>query len=119
MSNIGTLRAVAFDCPDPKALATFYRGVVGGEVEGEGDWFTLEGTGDVVVAFQQADEWTPPVWPGAEHPQQAHLDITVADLDEGERQVLALGARKAETQPGTTFRVFLDPVGHPFCLCAE
>jgi hypothetical protein len=30
--------------------------------------------------------------------------------------VLALGAKKAEFQPGTTFRVFLDPAGHPFCL---
>jgi hypothetical protein len=31
--------------------------------------------------------------------------------------VLALGARKADHQPGQTFRVFLDPEGHPFCLC--
>jgi hypothetical protein len=30
--------------------------------------------------------------------------------------VLTIGARKAEVQPGETFRVFLDPVGHPFCL---
>jgi hypothetical protein len=27
-----------------------------------------------------------------------------------------VGARKHEYQPGTTFRVYLDPVGHPFCL---
>jgi glyoxalase superfamily protein len=31
--------------------------------------------------------------------------------------VIALGATKAEYQPGTTFRVMLDPAGHPFCLC--
>jgi hypothetical protein len=31
--------------------------------------------------------------------------------------VLARGATKADVQPGTTFRVFLDPAGHPFCLC--
>ena len=30
-----------------------------------------------------------------------------------EEQVLAIGARKHEHQPGTTFRVFLDPAGHP------
>ena len=29
---------------------------------------------------------------------------------------LAPGAAKHEHQPGTTFRVFLDPAGHPFCL---
>lgn len=41
----------------------------------------------------------------------------VDDLDEAEAATLALGATKAEHQPGTTFRVFLDPAGHPFCLC--
>ena len=58
----------------------------------------------------------PPQWPGAEHPQQLHLDLEVADLDAGEAAVVALGARKHAVQPGETFRVFLDPAGHPFCL---
>jgi hypothetical protein len=26
------------------------------------------------------------------------------------------GATKHEHQPGMSFRVFLDPAGHPFCL---
>jgi hypothetical protein len=30
--------------------------------------------------------------------------------------VLEAGARKTEHQPGTTFRVYLDPDGNPFCL---
>jgi hypothetical protein len=50
-------------------------------------------------------------------PQQLHLDVVVPDLDDGEAEVLRIGATKAEHQPGTTFRVFLDPAGHPFCLC--
>ncbi len=49
-------------------------------------------------------------------PQQAHLDFTVNDLNEAELQVLALGAQKAPVQPGESWRVFLDPAGHPFCL---
>jgi len=53
---------------------------------------------------------------GRGHPQQLHLDLEVADLDAGEAAVVALGARKHEVQPGETFRVFLDPAGHPFCL---
>jgi hypothetical protein len=48
-----------------------------------------------------------------------HLDLVVDDLDAGEAAVLEKGATKAEVQPGTTFRVFLDPAGHPFCLCAK
>lgn len=117
-NGIGTLGAVALDCPDPRVLAEFYSGVVGGKPEGDDEWVTLQGGTDVTLAFQRADEWAAPVWPGADHPQQAHIDVTVNDLDEAEQQVLALGARKAAHQPGTTFRVFLDPVGHPFCLCA-
>jgi len=35
------------------------------------------------------------------------------------RPGLVLGATKHEHQPGTSFRVFLDPAGHPFCLCVE
>jgi hypothetical protein len=46
-----------------------------------------------------------------------HVDVTVDDLDEAETAVLDLGAVKHPHQPGTTFRVFLDPAGHPFCLC--
>jgi hypothetical protein len=46
-----------------------------------------------------------------------HLDLSVSDLAAGEREVLALGATKATTQPAPeTYLVFLDPAGHPFCL---
>lgn len=55
--------------------------------------------------------------PGQDKPQQMHLDVSVDDLDIAEAAVLKLGATKHEHQPGTSFRVFLDPAGHPFCLC--
>ena len=59
------------------------------------------------------------MWPSAERPQQLHLDFDVPDLDVGEAAVVALGAVKHEFQPGETFRVYLDPVGHPFCLVLD
>lgn len=123
MTGIARLGAYALDCPNPRELAAFYSEFTGwpvNEDEGESDWVVLsppEGVGGPDLAFQLAEEYRAPVWPGAEVPQQAHLDFYVPDLDEGERQVLKLGATKAEYQPGTSFRVFLDPVGHPFCLC--
>ena len=40
-----------------------------------------------------------------------HLDVIVDDLDDAEAAVLGLGATKPEHQPGTSFRVFLDPAG--------
>jgi predicted enzyme related to lactoylglutathione lyase len=118
---VGTLGTVAFDCPDPVALAEFYARVLGGKVEidqDEDDWVDLHLDGGRRISFQRADDWAPPTWPGGDRPQQAHIDVEVPDLDAAEQRVLALGGRRAEEQPGTTFRVFLDPVGHPFCLCA-
>ena len=46
-----------------------------------------------------------------------HLDLIVDDLDAAEAAVIDLGATKHPDQPGTSYRVFLDPAGHPFCLC--
>ncbi|MFI7284333.1 VOC family protein [Micromonospora chersina] len=49
------------------------------------------------------------------HPQQAHLDLLVDDLDAGEARALELGGRRLSAD-GERFRVFVDPAGHPFCL---
>jgi hypothetical protein len=114
--GIARFALVALDCPEPHALAEFYAALTGWEIEDGEDWVQLHSDGGATIAFQRAPDHQPPVWPSADRPQQAHLDFDVTDLDEGEAQVLALGARKAETQPGTSFRVYLDPAGHPFCL---
>ncbi|MDP8988247.1 MAG: VOC family protein [Actinomycetota bacterium] len=117
MGGIGRLSVVALDCRDPRSLAAFYSGITGWDVEDDGEeWVQLRSNGGVTLAFQLAPEHQPPDWPSQERPQQAHLDFDVDDLDAGEREVLALGARKAELQPGSSFRVFFDPAGHPFCL---
>lgn len=115
-----TLGVVALDCPDPQALAEFYAAVLDGTVEGEDDWYEVTLPAGRRLAFQRVADYTPPRWPGQEQPQQAHLDFDVvrADLPEAERRVLALGAERIP--PDTedqNWRVYLDPVGHPFCLC--
>ena len=45
--------------------------------------------------------------------------MTVDDLATAEPKVLALGAPRHEVQPPDEekWRVYLDPAGHPFCLC--
>jgi catechol 2,3-dioxygenase-like lactoylglutathione lyase family enzyme len=117
---IARFGVVALDCPDPRALADFYSALTGAPVErDDGDWVQLAATGGAALAFQQAPDHVPPRWPSAEQPQQLHLDFDVPDLDTAEQRVLAIGARKHDHQPGTTFRVFLDPAGHPFCLCLD
>lgn len=111
--------SLVIDCPDAAALARFYGALLDWPVRGddEDDWYEIRAEHGQVICFQQVDDYRAPEWPGQEHPQQMHLDVSVDDLDEAEAAVVALGATKHEHQPGTTFRVFLDPAGHPFCLC--
>ena len=40
----------------------------------------------------------------------------VDDLDAGVASCVELGATFPDEQPGETWRVLLDPSGHPFCL---
>ena len=122
MSAIARMRSVVLDCPDPRALAEFYRALVGGEITyADDDWVNLRDGGNVLLSFQRAPDYQAPDWPDGEHGQQFHIDVTVDDVDQAEPQVLALGARRTEVQPGidedSNWRVYLDPVGHPFCLC--
>ncbi len=120
MSEIARMRAVVLDCPAPKALAEFYAAVVGWKIlYRDGAWVSLSDGGEIRLSFQRADGYQPPDWPSSDHPQQLHLDLTVDDREKAEAEVLALGAVKHPHQPGEAgdFTVFLDPAGHPFCLC--
>lgn len=115
---IGRLEKTVIDCPDPRELAAFYAAALGMRVnEDLGDWVVIGvAPGDRQLAFQRAATWIAPEWPDPQHPQQLHLDIRVVDVDEAERAVVALGARRVPAERETGFRVFVDPVGHPFCL---
>ena len=119
---IAQFPSLVIDCPDPRALAQFYGALLGWEVQpnsdADDDWYEIRGDGQC-ICFQQVAGFRAPAWPGQEHPQQMHLDVVVEDLDAAEPEVVGLGATKHEHQPGTTFRVFLDPAGHPFCLCSS
>lgn len=75
----------------------------------------IAGSGSTSVFFQQVSPYNPPRWPDPAHPQQAHLDVLVDDLDAGEMRALELGASRLNGG-GNSFRVLADPAGHPFCL---
>jgi len=116
---IARFPSIVLDCPDPDVLATFYAAMLDWKVEVTADWADVRADYGQCLSFQRVDDYRPPVWPGQDVPQQMHLDVVVDDLDVGEAAVLGLGATKHEHQPGTRFRVFLDPAGHPFCLCLD
>jgi hypothetical protein len=112
--------SIVLDCADPDGLATFYGALLDWKPSLDDGWADIRNAdGDQCISFQRVDAYRPPQWPGQDVPQQFHIDVMVDDLDAGEAAVLELGATKAEHQPGETFRVFLDPAGHPFCLCVS
>jgi len=139
---IGTFSLAVIDCPDSAEMARFYSAITGWPLDAAGspdtdspdtdspdnldssddspeheNWLQLHGPNGATLAFQEIADFVRPTWPAGEHPQQLHLDFDVDDLDRGEADVLALGARKTDVQPSPdSFRVYLDPAGHPFCL---
>jgi predicted enzyme related to lactoylglutathione lyase len=118
---IASSPGLVIDCPDPGVLAQFYAALLDWtvEVDDDGSWADARSADGRALSFQRVDGYRRPEWPGQSVPQQMHLDVLVDDLDVAEDATLALGATKHAEQPGSTFRVFLDPAGHPFCLCLD
>ena len=128
---IPTLDLTVLDSPDALQLAAFYAKLLGWRVEegSDSDWAELtpprgrrgpdDPDGEASLAFQKVADFRRPTWPDGDHPQQFHLDLSVTDIDRDEPRALALGATVHEHQPSASgsFRVYLDPAGHPFCLC--
>lgn len=118
---IGFLKAIALDGPNPVELARFYQRVLGGSLDtSDPEWVELDcGLGKAKLTFQRSTSYIPPTFPDPNGSQQVHLDVQVSDLAEAEPLILEAGATKVEGQEHETFRVYLDPVGHPFCLVLD
>lgn len=114
------LSGVVLDAPDPQALARFYEDLLGWKrIQDEPEWVKLGSPdGGSGLSFQQESAYVAPTWPAGpgDQQQQVHLDIQVDDLDVAGAHAVSLGARLADFQPQDDVRVYLDPVGHPFCL---
>lgn len=71
------LGAIAIDCPDPGALADFYKDVLGMEVAMSSDELVVLRGAGVFLTFERVAEHVPPTWPAATIPTQLHLDLAV------------------------------------------
>jgi hypothetical protein len=114
-----SLADLGIDVPDGRVIAPFYAALLGLGVTYEGDEGAAIGAeGALTLMFQNVADYYAPQWPDPAFPQQFHLDIMVDDIDVAQAQVLELGATRLPGGGGTTrgFRLFADPVGHPFCL---
>ena len=131
-----TLRAVAIDATDARAVADFWVALLGftyragdeppppGAPDPKADdWLVLrDQDGQARLAVQHVDELPRASWPDPAVPQQLHLDLTVGDHEELVEQrdrALALGAtilQDRSDDPEEELYVFADPAGHPVCI---
>jgi predicted enzyme related to lactoylglutathione lyase len=115
--TIGSLRAVALDAPDIERLATFYELLAGWQRvpdDDEEDWITLDSGDGWRIGLQQAIDHVPAHWPDQNHPQQAHLDFRVPDIDAAAERAQQLGATLLRRNE--RWHTLADPAGHPFDL---
>jgi len=116
VGSVMDLFAVTIDAPDASALARFYGDLTGMDVAYDGPEGAMLAADGRYVMFQQiGGDYRPPRWPDPAHPQQAHLDLAVRDMDAAEAEAIKLGASRLDAG-GEHFRVFTDPAGHPFCF---
>ena len=131
-----TLRQVVLDTEDARALAEFYRQLLGfryrpgdepplaGAPDTNGkEWLVLcDADGSPRLAFQQVPQLPEPTWPEGPRPQMLHLDTTVPNVSElylQHQRALDLGARQLRDRsddPDEPLFVYADPAGHPFCI---
>ena len=120
------LGAIVIDSDKPDELAEFYRKLLGWTIERqifEGEkWIVVKsekGEGPPLV-FQKIDTYKRPKWPPTDGFQQQmlHLDFYVEaeGFDSAVQHAISCGATLSEIQLSESWKVMLDPAGHPFCL---
>jgi predicted enzyme related to lactoylglutathione lyase len=115
--TIASMKMVTLDSGDARRDAQFWSGVLGWDIAHEQDEYAmLTGPGGIALGFGTVPGYQAPAWPNPNGSKQFHFDLAVEDLDKGVEAAVAAGATLADPQPGETWRVLLDPSGHPFCL---
>ena len=127
---------MVFDSTDARSLAEFYRQLLGyvyragdecpalGQPDPKGqDWLVLtDPSGATRLSFQQVGELLASTWPDPAVPQQLHVDLGVATIDQlvaQNERARSLGARLLQDRsddPDEPLYVYADPAGHPFCI---
>ena len=110
------LKMTTLDCADVRAEATFWSELLGWEVAVVQDEYAMLTGPSSALGFGQVPGYQPPAWPDDGGTKQFHFDLACADIAATQARAVELGATLADPQPGETWRVLLDPAGHPFCL---
>jgi catechol 2,3-dioxygenase-like lactoylglutathione lyase family enzyme len=137
VSGYPVLLHTAIDAPVCRALAEFYRQLLGLRYrpgddaladgsDDDADWLVLvDSDGNRVLTVQEKKDTRAPTWPSEDVPLQMHMDFKVPDVEALQRhrqRAEDLGARllydRSEDE-GEPLYVMADPAGHPFCLLVQ
>ncbi|MCL2496285.1 MAG: hypothetical protein FWF04_02585 [Clostridiales bacterium] len=120
------LGAVVLDSNNSRELADFYQRLLGWTKEcqifEEEEWVIVKSAnGEAIpLVFQEVEDYEKPKWPAAEGFQQQmiHLDFYVEanDFDDQLKHAISCGAIMSEIQLSESWKVMIDPAGHPFCI---
>ena len=113
MAHIAGLGGIGIDCgPDHEALARWWQGLIGGEVEVD-----PEGYSSLVGAPGFPDLDFLPVPEEKTVKNRLHLDIRSTDYEKAIEDAIAHGATPAgDVYDGTRWQVLRDPAGNEFCI---
>ncbi|MFM8947877.1 MAG: VOC family protein [Acidimicrobiaceae bacterium] len=113
---IGKFLAAVMDCRDPLALSTFWKQILGGDVDSElatAEWVALSGVpGLGYLGFQKVPE-------KKAVKNRVHFDVEVKSIDDAVVPAIAIGARRVAgvvEEQTNYFQVMLDPEGNEFCF---
>lgn len=118
-SPVPVLKMTTLDCAEPRALAAFWSELLGWEVAHVQDEYAMLTGPSSALGFGQVPDYEPPAWPNEHGSKQFHFDLACEDIEAAEARCVELGGTVPDDQPGETWRVVLDPAGHPFCLTDE
>lgn len=112
---VATLAMVTLDAPNAAVLGEFYSAVLGWPIAYSDENYAMLTGPSHALGIGTIPDYQRPRWPDDGH-KQFHLDLAADDIEAAADRCVALGASRAEPQPGETWVVLLDPAGHPFCI---
>jgi predicted enzyme related to lactoylglutathione lyase len=108
---------LVLDCADPEALAGFWAPALG--------YANVGSAGSYVMLLPEDGRGPQLLLQGVEEPKAAknrmHFDIHVSDIEAEAARLVALGARRVQSESmeehGTHWVLMADPEGNEFCVC--
>lgn len=115
--------SIVIDCKNSEELSDFYSNMLGWKkINKDPEYIAVISPNNYpILLFQENENYIAPIYPASKYGQQQmiHLDFSVEDIDKGVAHAISCGAILSEYQFSDSWKVLIDPAGHPFCICCK